>query len=289
MVIIMKKKMALLAAVILLAGSLSACGKEAEYVREITASDYVELGEYKGIEVTVRTTVEIGDTVNIDYTGYRDGVAFDRGAATGQSLTIGSGTFIPGFEDGLIGKKVGETVMLDLTFPADYKNEEMAGAEVTFEVVINDIENESDIIGRIMQTVMANCIFQEPPEEMVTRYCDMQIKDMTAQLAAYGMDLNTYMQTYFGMDSETYMAVFREDAAKMAQQYIMFQAIADAENLNLTDEEIAAAMEEHAAAYGYESVENFKEEIGEEVFYEYLMAERIIDFLEENAVIHTEQ
>lgn len=340
----MKKKIALLAAVVLLAGSLSACGKEAEYVREITASDYVTLGEYKGIEITVsdpeavvqkkmeeaiadlelmngttvpvtdRTVVEQGDTVNIDYAGYRDGAAFEGGTAAGTDLTIGSGSFIPGFEDGLIGKEVGETVSLDLTFPDDYRSTEMAGVAVTFEVTINsisivepqpltddfikkltqeeyvtveDFENyihdyfyenavsayETEVTGKIAQTVMANCIFKEPPEKMVERYCDMQIADMATQLAAHGTDLKTYMQTQYGMSSEEYMQMFREDAAKIAQQYIMFQAIADAENLNLTEEEVAQAMEE---------------ETGEEVFYEYLMAERVMDFLEENAVIYTE-
>ena len=342
----MKKKMALLAAVMLVAGSLSACGKKTEYISEITASDYVTLRNYTGIEVTInapeaeaqknadadftylhsintnlvevtdRTVVEEGDTVNIDYTGYRDGVAFDNGAATGQNLTIGSGAFIPGFEDGLIGKEVGETVMLDLTFPDNYRSEEMAGAEVTFEVVINSISisepqeltvefinevtqldcgsvdefkdyiynmyyeeavsaNQKEIASTIAQAVMANCIFKEPPEEMVERYCDMQIKDMTTQLAAYGTDLNTYMQTYYGMNPEEYMQVFKEDAATIAQQYIMFQAIADAEGLNPTDEEIAQAME------------TFNEET-EEDLYEYLLAERVMDFLEENAEIHVE-
>lgn len=353
----MKKKMALLAAVILLAGSLSACGKRAEYIREITASDYVTLGEYKGIEVTVdepasvagknvdddltylhsintnlvevtdRTVVEEGDMVNIDYAGYRDGVAFDGGTAAGQNLLIGSGSFIPGFEDGLIGKEVGETVMLDLTFPDNYRSEEMAGAEVTFEVVINGIfiseltvefinevvqsdfstveefkdyiynmyyedavsANENEIASTIAQAVMANCIFKEPPEEMVDRYRDLRIKDMTTELAAYGTDLNTYMQTYYGMNSEEYMQAFKETAAQVAQQYIMFQAIADVEGLNLTEEEIAQEMEEQAAAYGYASVEEFKEELGEEFIYENLMAEKVLDFLKENAEIHVEQ
>lgn len=148
----MKKRIALLVAVTLLAGALTGCGKEAEFVKDIKASDYVTLGTYKGVEVTVeepaavaeasvkdymeylaslnttkvevtdRSVVEDGDTVNIDYTGYRDGVAFDNGAAKGQDLTIGSGRFIPGFEDGLIGKEVGETVMLDLKFPEDRKS-----------------------------------------------------------------------------------------------------------------------------------------------------------------------
>ncbi len=346
----MKKKVALLTAVILIAGSLSACGKEAEYLREITASDYVELGNYKGIEVTVndpetvarknadddlvylhsintnlaevtdRTVVEEGDMVNIDYAGYRDGVAFDGGTATDQNLMIGSGAFIPGFEDGLIGKEVGETVMLDLTFPADYKSEEMAGAEVTFEVTINGIfiseltaefinevvqsdfgtveefkdysynmyyedavsANEREITSTIVQAVTANCIFKEPPEKMVERYCNMQIEDMTTQLASYGTDLNTYMQTYYGMNMEEYMQAFKEVATQMAQRYIMLQAIADAEGIKLADEEIAQAMEEQAEAFGDASVE----ELGEEFFYENLLADKVLDFLEENAEIY---
>ena len=164
----MKKKIMSLAAVVLTAGMLSACGKDAAYLSEIKASDYVTLGEYKGIEVTQpepevtdeyvdsyieylrsqravavevtdRTTVQEGDTVNIDYTGYRDGVAFEGGTAQGDSLTIGSGRFIDGFEEGLIGTSVGETVTLELTFPDNYTNAELAGAAVTFDVTVNSI------------------------------------------------------------------------------------------------------------------------------------------------------
>ncbi|MCM1387923.1 MAG: trigger factor [Bacillus sp. (in: Bacteria)] len=355
----MKKRITLLMAATFIAGILSACGKDVEYISQIKASDYVTLGTYKGIEITVsdpeivtqknmadsiadlelmngitvpvtdRTLVEEGDTVNIDYAGYRDGVAFEGGTAAGQDLTIGSGSFIPGFEDGLIGKKVGETVSLDLTFPENYRNTEMAGAAVTFEVTINSISiiepqeltddfikeltqeeyvtvedfesylydyfyvnaasaYETEVTGKIAQTVMAGCIFETPPEEMVERYCNMQIEDMTNRLAEYGVDLNTYMQAQYGMDPDAYMQMFREDAAKVAQQYIMFQAIADAEELNLTKEEMAQAMEQHALSSGYESVEAFKEEIGEEIFYEYQMAENVMDFLEENAEIHME-
>lgn len=88
---------------------------------------------------TDKKKVEEGDTVNIDYEGKKDGVAFDGGTDTGFNLTIGSGTFIDGFEDGLIGKKVGQTVDLDLTFPENYQSEELAGAAVVFTVKINKI------------------------------------------------------------------------------------------------------------------------------------------------------
>jgi trigger factor len=130
----------------------------------------VKLGEYKGLEVTLgayevkeedvksniettlasypnyvdtdKTTVEEGDIANIDYEGLKDGVAFEGGTAQGANLEIGSNSFIDGFEDGLIGKKVGEDVELNLTFPEDYQNTELAGQAVVFKVKINKIVKE---------------------------------------------------------------------------------------------------------------------------------------------------
>ena len=343
----------------LLAGMLSACGKDKSYLSGIKASDYVTLGEYKGIEVvapepsvdeaevdyyieyflswgasvtevTDRDTVENGDIVNIDYTGYRDGVAFEGGTATGADLTIGSGTFIPGFEEGLIGGKVGTTVILDLAFPETYNsNPDLAGAAVVFEVTINGISVaetpeltdeyvqelgygecttveefrnyireilEADaqdayqelVSSEITQSIMANCIFKEPPAEMVDRYVSILIDSMTARASAYGMDLNTYMMNYYGMEQTAYMEVFREDAATMAEQYIMFQAIVDAEGLNPSKEELAAMMEENAEDFGYTSIEEFKENVSDDDFYEYMLPDIIMGFLMENAVIRSE-
>lgn len=100
------------------------------------------LASYPSYEDTDKTTVEEGDVVNIDYEGLKDGVAFEGGTAQGSNLEIGSNSFIDGFEDGLIGKKVGEDVKLDLTFPEDYDNEELAGQAVVFNVKINKIVNE---------------------------------------------------------------------------------------------------------------------------------------------------
>lgn len=140
---------------------------------EYNAEECVELGDYMGIQLTLatyevtdqdveksidtmllsypdyvdsdKTTVEKGDTVNIDYEGLKDDVAFDGGTAQGANLEIGSGSFIDGFEDGLIGKKVGEKVSLDLTFPEDYQNTELAGQAVVFKVTINKIVNKVDM------------------------------------------------------------------------------------------------------------------------------------------------
>ena len=119
---------------------------EEEPKSEVTEEDvdsYIErqlINNYDPVEVTEDRAVQENDTVNIDYTGYLDGEAFDGGSAQGQDLLIGSGSFIDGFEDGLIGHKKGETVSLDLTFPEDYSpNPDLAGQAVVFEVTINSI------------------------------------------------------------------------------------------------------------------------------------------------------
>ncbi len=188
----MKKKMAVLLAVVCAISLISGCGekkdnsKGTENTSEGTDSadasggqegaisydveECVKLGDYMGIKVSLgsyevtdesvkstiestlasypsyedtdKTTVEEGDVVNIDYEGLKDGVAFEGGTAQGSNLEIGSNSFIDGFEDGLIGKKVGEDVKLDLTFPEDYGNAELAGQAVVFNVKINKIVNE---------------------------------------------------------------------------------------------------------------------------------------------------
>lgn len=350
----MKKKIALLATTALVAGMLTGCSKNAAYVSEIDAADVVTLGEYKGVEVTVEEAsvdeaevddyinyvlsmkatptevtdraVQNGDIVNIDYTGYENGVAFEGGTAEGQSLTIGSGQFIEGFEEGLIGSNIGDEVTLELSFPDDYWNEELAGAAVTFDVKINGIsayeltdeyvqglaieeistveeyrdyvyeqlyaqavnEYNSDLRNQISDAVLADCVFKEIPEKMIERYYGIVEESMTSMAYAYyGMDLADYMQNYYGMDATAYQESFREEATLMAQRYIMFQAIADVEDLNMTEEEMAKAMEEEVISYGYESVEQFKEENDVKTYEEYLMGDEVMAFLIDNAVITT--
>lgn len=163
----MKRKVCVLAGVIVSSLFLTACGSK-EYLKDIKAEKYVTLGNYMGLEATVSKIevpegavesyieenylspkaetvpvtgrpVQQGDVVNIDFAGYQDGVAFDGGTGT-SDLTIGSGQFIDGFEDGLIGANEGDQVSLDLTFPDPYTpNPDLAGAPVVFEVTVNSI------------------------------------------------------------------------------------------------------------------------------------------------------
>lgn len=141
----------------------------AAYLKDFDVNDFVTLGEYKGLEVNAaslevsqeekdawirntllnyatleavedREVVESGDVANIDYVGKKDGTAFEGGTDSGYDLEIGSGSFIPGFEDGIIGMKKGETKDIPLTFPETYHNADMAGAEVVFTVTVNEIK-----------------------------------------------------------------------------------------------------------------------------------------------------
>ena len=185
----MKKKMIALLLCVSMIATISGCGKssgetvgdtentetESSASIEYNASDYVTLGEYKGLEVTLdddyvtddsevkdfvesnviksypyyidsdKTTIESGDFVNLDYEGTKDGEDFNGGTNTNYVLEIGSGSFIDGFEDGLIGSKVGDELDIPLTFPEDYSNTDLAGQAVSFHVTVNKIVDKQDV------------------------------------------------------------------------------------------------------------------------------------------------
>lgn len=338
----------IMAAAVLFTG----CGSDTEktYLDEIKAGDYVTLSDYKGIEVTQaqpeitdeyrdsyidymlclnpdRAVIE-GDTVNIDYVGTLDGVAFDGGTASGQNLTIGSGQFIEGFEEGLIGVSAGETVDLDLTFPEDYHAAELAGKAVVFTVTVNTImaaepqelndayvqkldiglntvdeykqfvydqlyaeevaAYETKVETAVVDVLMQNCEFKkELPQAMVDRYAKSLTTNLTTQASSYGVTLDDFMLLYYGMDTETYTEEIRAQAELSVKQYLILQAIADKEKVDITDEELQTKIEELAANAGYATVEEFKEatQIDTRDYREYLMGQRVMDLLRENAVV----
>ena len=351
--IISKKNVLSACMVLLTACWLTGCGSK-EYLSDIKPEKYVTLGQYKGIEVTenepavaeeyVENYIEYalsmhselsevtdraiiqGDTVSIDYAGYRDGVAFEGGTGSIEDLVIGSGRFIPGFEDGLIGAMLGDELSLNLTFPDNYGNG-LSGAEVVFEVTVNGIwetilpdyddafvksiglegvntteeyhdyiyslfyEDAVDTYNQaiqqdVVESAMANCIFKDPPEEMTARFYTIIVNDMTSMAAAYGMDLNSYMGNYYGMSRDSYQEAFEKQSVELAQQYIMYQAIADAEGLNPSEEEIAQAKAESMGLYGIEDEEEFDELMDGKTFREYVMADRVIQFLVDNAEVY---
>lgn len=324
------------------------------YMKDLNAEDYVTLGEYKGVEVTLEEpeiteeyldgyieyvqqnnavstpvtdrAVEMGDVVNIDYVGKIDGVAFDGGSAQGSDLTIGSGQFIDGFEDGCIGMKVGETKDVEATFPDPYKNNpDLAGKVAVFTVTVNSISveeipeltdeyvqslslegctnveeyrayvydvlleqqkesYESDKADLAYEKVAAECEFKDAPEAMVTRMNNTLTSNLSSYASMYGVDLGTYVSAMYGGTAEEYETTLLEQSKMMAQHYLMMQAIADREGLSVSDEELEEQLSQEAQDYGYETVEEYKSLVDVEAFREYLMTQKVLAFLGENAV-----
>ena len=368
----MKKKIAGLLAVVLGMSMLAGCGsnhtKDAEQgsetvagtetaaLKDMDVDQYVTLGEYKGLEVSVDSVevdedewntlvnnvyygnitaenggitdraVETGDTVNIDYEGKKDGVAFDGGTAQGYDLTIGSGSFIAGFEDGLIGVMPGETVDLDLSFPEVYPNNpDLAGQPVVFTVTVNYIKPEQDgvlsdevisnfgidgvtneeelrqyaydylndnaqqnyetnVQQAVMDAFMANNTFASVPEALIQKYSDAAESSITSMATAYGVDADTFTQYYYGQDLESFLATYSEQAA---QQDIALQAVANREDLNISDEDLEQMLQENATAAGYDSVDEYIGETSREDYREYFLYDKVVAYLVENAKITT--
>lgn len=316
------------------------------YLDGIQAADYVKLGEYKGIEVEQappevteesrdsyiehmlrrnpdRGVIE-GDTVNIDYAGTLDGVAFDGGTAAGQDLTIGSGRFVPGFEEGLIGAKVGETVEVPLTFPENY-HEGLAGEDVVFTVTVNSItasepqeltdefvqrqglglntveelrqyaydalyedavaNYEQRVEDAAMEAAYGQCEFtEEPPQAMVERHVNILMSNLSSQAAGYGLTLDQFMEQY-GMDEEAYRQEFRRQAEEYTKQQIMIKAIADAEGLQVTEEELQAELQPLLETSGLGNVEELGKIMDVDGYREYMLSMKVLKLLGENAVV----
>ncbi len=213
----------------------SCVDSELEFYVDYYANSYnLDLYDYQ-VDLSANTVAQ-GSIVNMDYTGRIDGVAFEGGSAEGAHLVIGSGKFIPGFEDGLVDKQVGETVDLDLTFPEDYQNADYAGKNAVFTVSINSIDTRSmpEYTDELIQTlnISQDITTYQQYEDYIRQYLQDSCDDANEQMlqesiwnAAYGTcevsdppqqmvdsfyeDLNEYFETYaqyYSMDLETFIS-----------------------------------------------------------------------------------
>ena len=313
---------------------------EAEITDEVT-----KLGNYKGVEVKRESTevtdeevdqkiqsildanpeyVEItdrpaqnGDTVDIDYVGMKDGVAFDGGTAQGYKLELGSGTFIDGFEDGLVGASVGQELSLNLTFPENYGNSDLAGQAVVFDVTVNAIEEKKDAVldDNFVQRVsdfktvdefradnlaelqeqkeqeadqqveedafmaaLNDCEF-DLNEAAVDQQYNNQLNYYESMMQAYGMTLESYASLY-GMTEDDFKAQLRTSAENAIKQQLMAEAIAEKEGLQVED----ADKEAVANQYGMD-VATLEQSYGEEAVNQTAMMYKVIDFIKDNAVV----
>lgn len=313
---------------------------------EITdKGEVTKLGNYKGVEVKRESTevtdeevdqkiqsildanpeyVEItdrpaqnGDTVDIDYVGMKDGVAFDGGTAQGYKLELGSGTFIDGFEDGLVGASVGQELSLNLTFPENYGNSDLAGQAVVFDVTVNAIEEKKDAVldDNFVQRVsdfktvdefradnlaelqekkgqeadqqveedafmaaLNDCEF-DLNEAAVDQQYNNQLNYYESMMQAYGMTLESYASLY-GMTEDDFKAQLRTSAENAIKQQLMAEAIAEKEGLQVED----ADKEAVANQYGMD-VATLEQSYGEEAVNQTAMMYKVIDFIKDNAVV----
>lgn len=278
-------------------------------------------------EASDKQEVETGDSVNIDYVGTKDGVAFEGGTANGYDLMIGSGTFIPGFEDGLIGHKVGEEVALDLTFPEDYSNKDLAGAAVVFTVKINHINQQvvpnlddefvkslslegvsnvdeyraflkKDLTDSANETyeaakrdaaqekIVSESTFADITGLGIYQFYVDEVKKQTETLAkTYGVTIDDVVNTIYGSDYSKFEEQVAEDAEKIVKAVLVCEKIARLEKIKITQDELESRMAQDAADYGYASVEDFKAQVPEEDYRNYLMQSDVMDLVIENATV----
>lgn len=263
--------------------------------------------------------VEEGNTVVLDFEGFVDGEAFEGGKAENYSLEVGSG-FIPGFEDQLVGLEAGAEKDVEVTFPEEYHAEELAGKPAVFKVKIHEIkakelpelddefakdideevetlaeltektkkrleeakENEADAKLREELVLKASENAEiDVPQAMVDTELDRMLKEFEQRLQMQGMNLELYTQ-FSGQDEAALKEQMKEDAEKRVKSNLTLEAIAKAENLEVSDEEVDAELTKMAEAYNM-PVENIKQAIGStDAMKEDLKVRKAIDFLVEN-------
>lgn len=273
-------------------------------------------------EETIDGAAENGDIVNIDYEGFKDGVAFEGGKADGYNLVLGSGSFIPGFEDQLIGSKAGEEKELNLTFPEDYSAEDLAGAAVVFKVKVNEVKRKvlpdldddfaQDVNVKDVSTVddlkkfvrgrleenkknqaetkadndlmdqLTNCVEADIPDVMIEEEIQQNIQQLSQQLSQYGMSLTSYLQM-MGKKAEDLKEDYRPNAEKTVKVRLALSEIAKEENLEPTEEDIEKEYQNIADQYQME-LDKVKAAIDSEMLKADVRNQKAYDLVKDNAV-----
>ncbi len=306
----------------------------------------VTLGQYKGIEaprqeinitdadvdayieeirkrnarqITVERPAKLGDTVLIDYDGYLDGKRFDGGKAEGTNLELGSGQFVPGFEEQIVGMKAGDEKDIDITFPENY-HEGLAGKAVVFKVKVHEVTemelpavddeftkdvSEFDKLSDYREAIMEQLVKKrteavdedfgynvlqkavenmtcEIPDAMIEERMGMMINEYDRNLMARGMRLEEYMRMT-GMDPVAFQNMLRPQAEAQVKTDLLLNAVAKAEDIQVTDEELDKAVEDIAKAYGV-SAEQIKQAVPADSMIGDMKKKKANDLIMQNAV-----
>ena len=302
-------------------------GKAFIFTAEVATKPEVTLGDYKGVEVPkTEITVtdedvdaeikkeqeknsrtinvedrgaQLQDVVTIDFEGSVDGVPFDGGQATEYPLTLGSNTFIPGFEDQLVGAKVGDDVDVKVTFPEEYQAKELAGKEAIFKCAVKKIEakelpeldddfakdvSEFDTLAEYKEHIKTNLVERKEneakrakedaavdkaienaqmdiPEAMLLTQCRQMLDDFSRRMQSQGLSMDQYFQ-FTGMTADKMMEDMKPQALKRIQTRLVLEKVAEVENIQPTEEEVNEEISKMAEAYKMEA-DKLKELLGE--------------------------
>ena len=326
-------------------------GTDFTYVATVTVKPEPKLGEYKGLEVTKLSTevtdeeveaqitaelakkaelevkeegaVEEGDTAVIDFEGFVGEEAFEGGKGEGYALEIGSGSFIPGFEEQLVGAKTGETKDVIVTFPEEYHAAELAGKEAKFVVTVHEIkakvmpelndefakeidpevetldalrtklkeaavaQKEADAEGSLRDELVEKAAANaevEIPEVMINTEIDRMVQEFGQRLQMQGMNLDLYFQ-FSGQDEAALRTQMTPDAESRVKVSLVLEAIAAAENVTVSEEDVNAEIEKMSAQFGM-SADQIKAALGGTAVLENdIKTQKTVEILVENAKI----
>lgn len=330
------------------------CSVEAGFTAKATVvvKPEVKVNEYKGLKATRKAVVvtdeeveadlnvlrdrngrmvevegrkaELNDTANIDFEGFVDEVAFEGGKGEGFDLLLGSGQFIPGFEEQIVGHEIGEEFDVNVTFPEEYHATDLAGKAAVFKTKLNGLKakelpelddefakdvSEFDTLDELkadirkakeeraaqqaeleVENTLVDAVVASMeaiiPEEMTENRIDELVRDFEGRMAQQGLQLATYLQ-YTGMEMESFRKTFREQAEQQVKIRLALEKVAEMENLTASDEEVEAELAKIAEAYKMK-LEQVKSFIPAVEIRKDLVINKAIDFVKENAEITAE-
>ncbi len=305
---------------------IEATQPKVEVTDEDVSAELVKVQDRNSRMVTVDNRAALtGDTTVIDFEGFCDGVAFDGGKGEGFELSLGSGQFIPGFEDQIVGHEIGEEFDIQVKFPEEYQAEELKGKDATFKIKLHEIKRkelpvlddefakdvsefdtldeyknslrekltndrtksaEAEVENQILETLIG-LVEGEIPDEMYENEVEESINNFAYRLQSQGLNLETYLK-YTGMDVEALKEQFKPQSEKQVKLRLALEKIAALEGLEPTEEEINEEYEKIAKMYEMEA-DKVKNIVAEVQVKGDLQSQKAVDFVKANAVIKTEE
>lgn len=296
--------------------------KSTEVTEELIDEEIDKVRDRNSRMVTVEgRAAQNGDTAVIDFEGFVDGVAFEGGKAEKYSLSLGSGNFIPGFEEQVVGHEVGEEFSINVNFPEDYQAEELKGKEAEFKIKLHELkekelpevddefvkdvseketvaeyrdelretiaarlkdEAEKDVDNQISEKLI-ELAQGDIPEQMYDNQANDMVRDFEMRLRSQGMDPKMYMQ-YMGMDMAALKNMYMDEAEKRVKLRLVLEAIAKQENLEVTEADLEDEYSKMAETYKVE-VEQAKASVPADSLSEDIKVQKALDLVKNSAVI----